>query len=156
VSRDTQPELLLAMKMTEADRAAALLPDLIADLKRQTGWITRAELKSLGWNDRDVRLARQYSKGRIIFGQKGFMLAERAPLDDIEHCARDLQSRAMKMLAESRDVFTKMHTQKHARSALNGTEFSRHESQRTPVSLGATGSAQREQTRKEDTHDRRD
>jgi len=115
---ETQQELLLkAAKDTEVVRGRALAEDLLGDLTTNGcgQWVTRAELRMLGWSERDIRQARQYSNGRIIFGQRGYRAAWAAEISEIEACARDLRARADKMITASNEVYSMVHIQKHNR-----------------------------------------
>ena len=67
-------------------------------------WHSRAELKAAGWQERHVRLARQHSGGRVIFGQAGYRLAAAANVDEINACINTLESQAKVMFNEAQAV----------------------------------------------------
>ena len=81
------------------------MSDLLTLLKANGGWMTRADLARYGYTDRDVRAARQASKGTIIFGQSGFKATECATLDEIQACEATLRSMSDAMLAEVQELW---------------------------------------------------
>jgi len=95
----------LQLKLFEAEcaRLDLLADNLVAALDDGV-WHSRAELKSAGWQERHVRLARQHSGGRVIFGQAGYRLAAAANVDEINACINTLESQAKVMFNEAQAV----------------------------------------------------
>ena len=80
-------------------------------------WVTRKMLAAHGFNDRMCRLARQYAKGLILFGQRGYRLTECATLAEITQAASTLESQSKVMLGEARDLWRVLHGRKEAKTA---------------------------------------
>ena len=72
-------------------------------------WVTRKMLQNHGFNDRMCRLARQYAKGLVLFGQRGYRLTECATLAEITQAASTLESQSRVMMEEARDLWRIMH-----------------------------------------------
>jgi hypothetical protein len=79
-------------------------------LSQHNRWVTRREMASLAdLNDRECRLARQHSKGKILSGQNGYKLTECATRNEIVRAAATLESQAKIMLDEARELWKYLH-----------------------------------------------
>ena len=72
-------------------------------------WMTRKEMAAFGLTERDCRKARQESKGRIIFGPKGYKATSDATIEEIQRAAATLASQAKAMLAEASELWRVYH-----------------------------------------------
>jgi len=93
-------------------KGAELADDLVWYLERQACWFRVSGMALWGFSPRQCRLARQHSEGRIIFGPKGYKATRHATQDEITRTARDLESRAKVMLAESSALWKRFHAVK--------------------------------------------
>ena len=59
---------------------------MIAVLAARKDWTTRAQFAAYGLNDRACRLGRECSHGRILRGQRGYLLLRHATPEDIRQC----------------------------------------------------------------------
>jgi hypothetical protein len=95
------------------EEGEAMCARLLPDLRMAGGWITREALAvRAGVTVRDVRLAGEYSRGAIIFGQKGVRASEQATRDELQACADALDSQAAKMKRRAADVRGYLHAGK--------------------------------------------
>lgn len=107
-------QLLLNMnrKSAEASKgktlAWALETHLLA-IPTGTGWRTRKELADAGFSPRDCRMARQYSDGAIISGQKGYKATGRASMEEIRLALNTLSSMAEELLKERLQLSKRYH-----------------------------------------------
>lgn len=63
-------------------------------------WVPRRIMEHFGFSARACRLARQYSKGRVLFGQKGYRLTEVATNAEIRSTCNALQTQVDAMMTE--------------------------------------------------------
>jgi hypothetical protein len=93
------------------EEGEAMCARLLPDLRMAGGWITREALAvRAGVTVRDVRLAGEYSRGAIIFGQRGVRASEQATRDELQACADALDSQAAKMKRRAADVRHYLHS----------------------------------------------
>jgi len=78
---------------------------MVTALGLNGGWMTRADLRKIGISDRTARDIRRWSKGTIIFGQRGFRLARTATLEELHKCAATLNSQADAMRQEAAEIW---------------------------------------------------
>lgn len=80
----TQLTLNLASKQARGKHGPRLAKRLIAILSMRKTWTTRTQLlNEYGMDSRSVRLGRECSHGRIISGQKGYLLTNHATPEEI-------------------------------------------------------------------------
>jgi len=89
---------------------------MIAVLAVRGTWTTRAEFAERGLSDRECRAGRRASHGRIIYGQRGFILLRDAKPDDIRACLASTLSMVRELEAEWR------WTNRRAHGVLAGKE----------------------------------
>ena len=107
-----QQELPLSRR--KAAYAAGVAAEMISILDRDACWMTRAALRDrYNIGPRECRLARQYSRGKIIFGQRGYKATRHATHDEIARAANTLTSQAQVMAAEAQDLWKVFHGRKH-------------------------------------------
>ena len=70
--------------------AERMLSVLIAD----GGWLTRAQLVERMWQTetREISLGREFSGGRIIYGQRGLKASQCATRDELQGCANQVRA----------------------------------------------------------------
>ena len=73
----------MSKKETRRKHAPEMARRMIAILAIDGGWVNRTGMKAHGLNDRECRLGREGSHGRIIAGQKGYKLLRNATPDEI-------------------------------------------------------------------------
>lgn len=109
-----QLTLDLSERKTRLKAGPRLAARMIAILAVRREWTTRATLKHYGLNDRECRLGRECSHGRVIAGQRGYKLLRYATADEVraaygaiiaqiaaqQEQARMLMRRAHRALAE--------------------------------------------------------
>lgn len=89
----------LGMKF-QVSRAPEELADELLTFLCDGQWWTRKELQ--GWfTERELRLARGASKGRIISGQNGYKASQHATLDELNQAHNTLKSMARELLKQS-------------------------------------------------------
>lgn len=73
-------------------------------------WVNRKALhEHWGWTDRMCRLARQFSSGRVLAGQKGYRLTRCASIEEIRQAAATLESQATAMMSEAKELWRVLH-----------------------------------------------
>ncbi len=91
-----------------APRAPILTPEavdiLLAALSHGEWESARSLSGATGLDDRQLRAARQASGGRVISGQKGYRLTERATLEEIAHAKAAWRSQARHMIRATIEV----------------------------------------------------
>lgn len=109
----TQLDLFAPKKKTvlSVSRAAALM---IAVLAMRRTWTTRAQFAIYGLTDRECRMGRKASHGRIIYGQRGYILMRDATPDEIRACLCTTAS----MIGEMQDDYRL--TARRAHGVLSG------------------------------------
>lgn len=103
---ELQCEMPLASAQPE--RGPELAERLVALLESRPCWLTRKDLnRILGFSadGRDARLARQYAKGRIIYGQNGYKAARHATRDEMNCCYNTLRSQAAVLMTEAVQLY---------------------------------------------------
>jgi hypothetical protein len=96
--------------MDERDRLRELGEDFAARivkpiLRMNGGWMYVGEVASSGGiKEREVQLARQFSGGAIIFGQKGIRLYDTATPEEVRRCCASARSQIAEMEAYVRSV----------------------------------------------------
>ena len=73
----------MSKKETRKRVSPELARRMIAILAVNGGWVNRTGMKEHGLNDRECRLGREGSHGRIIAGQKGYKLLRNATPEEI-------------------------------------------------------------------------
>jgi hypothetical protein len=97
----------------ERAEGEAMCARLLPDMRMAGTWLTRETLAHMaGVTVRDVRLAGEYSRGAIIFGQRGVRASEQATRDELQACADALDSQAAKMKRRAADVRAYLHAGK--------------------------------------------
>lgn len=81
-----QLQLNLRNRQARLRAGPRLAARMIAILAARRAWTTRAELSAHGLSDRQCRLARAASHGRIIRGQRGYLLLRFATAEDVRLC----------------------------------------------------------------------
>ena len=105
----TQPELPFAASKADATRKERSRM-LIAVLRNHGGWMTRNALsRRLGMTMRQLREARQYSDGAVIYGQAGFKAFASATSEEQNHCIADLLSRAQRYGEQATAITRRVH-----------------------------------------------
>lgn len=89
-----------------AGRAAARM---IAVLAKRHTWTTRAQFSEFGLSDRECRSGRSHSHGRIIYGQRGFILLQDATPDEIRACLNTTTSMIRELQTEHSWVARRAH-----------------------------------------------
>ena len=109
-----QLTLDLSERKTRRKTGPRLAARMIAILAVRREWTTRSTLKHYGLTDRECRLGREWSHGRVIAGQRGYKLLRYATADEVREAygaiiaqiaaqqeqARILMRRAHRALAE--------------------------------------------------------
>lgn len=110
----TQLELFMPKRRhkVSAGMAAARM---IAILAIRHKWTTRADFSDHGLTDRECRAGRRASHGRIIYGQRGFILLQDATPDEIMACLNTTVSMIQELQEEHK------WTARRAHGVLNGT-----------------------------------
>jgi hypothetical protein len=79
-----QMQLNLSERANRRKMGPKLAARMIAMLTKRGGWTTRGQFRDiLGLKDRECRLGRECSHGRIIAGQKGYKLIKQASCEEI-------------------------------------------------------------------------
>ena len=79
-------QLELAVGKPRAEKARHVARRMIAILAVKRGWVTRADFEVYGISPRQCRAGRRASRGRVIFGRRGFRLLRYATADEIRQC----------------------------------------------------------------------
>jgi hypothetical protein len=111
----TQPELNLSRKPTSTAGGKSARR-MIACMVKRPGWWTRAQFAERGLTPRACRAGRRASHGRILYGQRGYVLLQDAMPDEIRACLATTASMIDELRAEYR------WTCRRAHGVLNGTE----------------------------------
>ena len=93
-------------RVISAGRAAARM---IAVLAKRHTWTTRAQFSEFGLSDRECRSGRSHSHGRIIYGQRGFILLQDATPDEIKACLNTTISMIRELQTEHSWVARRAH-----------------------------------------------
>jgi hypothetical protein len=110
----TQLDLFKARKIYAP--ASHVARRMIAILAVRARWTTRAESAEHGLSDRECRAGRKASHGRIIYGQRGYILLRDATAKEIGECLATTAS----MINELREEYRV--TNRRAHGVLNGGE----------------------------------
>lgn len=102
---------LRAKRETRGPEVAAEMQMLLRNLHAEgTAWATRELMRQrFGYTDRECRLGRQHSHGKIIAGQRGYRLTEAASLAEITAAAAALESQAKVVMGEANELWRIMH-----------------------------------------------
>jgi hypothetical protein len=92
---------------------------MIAILAVRCRWTTRADFAEHGLSDRECRAGRRASHGRILYGQRGFILLRDATPEEVGACLATTTSMIRELQAEYR------WTAKRAHGVLRGTEVAK-------------------------------
>ena len=89
-------DILKAADADAAKRAKGeeMATAMLAWLRLDGGWLTRAQLQErMGLeSSRMLSLGREFSGGRIIYGQRGFRASEHATRDELQGCANQVRA----------------------------------------------------------------
>ena len=99
--------------------AGKIAARMIAVLARRRTWTTRKEFEAHGLNDRDCRAGCEASHGRIIFGQRGYLLMRDAKPEEIGECAAILHAQRKAAADKLRWIYRRAH------GVINGTEVAK-------------------------------
>lgn len=104
-----QPELF-KQREVRMNRGPLLASYLLKVLTIHKDGLTRKVLKTkYNLTDRECRLARQFSGGRILSGQRGYKATEFATLDEIKTAAGALERQARVMMSSASELGSVMH-----------------------------------------------
>ena len=104
-----QPDLFSRPAQVEDHPSTAKLL-LILRTFYTTQWATRKDLTDgHAIAEREIREGRQFSKGRIIFGQSGYKLASAATLEELHACAATMISQIQAMQEEVQELNMVIH-----------------------------------------------
>lgn len=96
----TQLNLILSTVTDKAERHTAQVYAALADGQ----WHTRRDLLvNHGLKNRTVRMVAQHSRGQILRGPKGFILANKATVEEIDECLRKMNAQIKAMGADVQD-----------------------------------------------------
>ena len=91
---------------------------MIAALKRDGGWMTRAQFHTqLNLSPRECRAGRKASHGRIVMGQKGFKWRDYATLEEVRDCIKFFEAIQRDAAQEIKIYSEKSHRSLHVREA---------------------------------------
>jgi len=93
-----------------SSRSGAADVDALVRALAHKGWTTARELRSAGWNDRELRALASASGGRIVSGQQGYCLIEEATVEEARHAAAWLRHQAQQMTQRAFEIERAMHT----------------------------------------------
>lgn len=83
---------------------------LAAHLYTVAAWQTRHQLATaLGWEERRIRAAGEYSRGKVIFGQNGMRHIATATLEEIMACENTLFSQARRNSERACEIMRARH-----------------------------------------------
>lgn len=109
-----QLELDLSERANRKRVAPKLAARMIAMLTVRGGWVKRWEFQEvLGLKDRECRLGRRASHGRIIQGQLGYKLAKNATAEEISKALMAIQRQIQAEQEEYRIISRRAHEQIH-------------------------------------------
>jgi len=107
-----EPQELPFGRTNAVTRRDRLVEKVVDVLEATRTWHTRDDLhRNYGLTDRDCRLARQYSKARIISGRRGYRATRWATADEIRHSINTLHSQAKEMIREALELAKAAHRQ---------------------------------------------
>ena len=110
----TQLQLDLSERATRKRVAPKLAARMIAMLSVRGGWVKRWEFQEvLGLKDRECRLGREASGGRILQGQKGYKLLRNATSEEISITLRTIQRQISSEQEQYRKIARWAHEQIH-------------------------------------------
>jgi hypothetical protein len=93
---DPLGDLLKAADAEAVKRAKGeeMAEHMLAWLRLGGGWLTRADMQAkMGLDSsRLLSLGREFSGGRIIYGQRGFRASENATIDELQACANQVRA----------------------------------------------------------------
>lgn len=113
----TQLPLNFASADTRKRAGGQLARKMIAYLNASSGWTTRAEFKTnIGLTDRECRLGRKASHGRIIFGQRGYHLRKFATEEEISRCLATIISQIQELQDDYKWTARKSHNAIHGKT----------------------------------------
>ena len=92
---------------------------MIAALSVRVGPMTRREFDAMGLTDRECRIGRKASHGRIICGQFGFVLMRNATPEQIHEAREFFASMAKQNLDEVRQIDIRSHGMLSGKVAVN-------------------------------------
>ena len=101
---ETQGEMEL-IEPKDAAQAEILAERMLTALAYRAGWLTRKELAEYGLTERQCRIARQHSHGKIISGQLGYRASGAATLEELRISANTLTSMGRAIQGEAADVW---------------------------------------------------
>ena len=104
-----QAEMDLKERTSVRESNADLAARMLAVLAAANRWMKREDLARHGIAKRQCSKGRQYSKGGIIYGQRGFRASSQASQDELKHAARTLHSQATVMLKEEQELWRYFH-----------------------------------------------
>lgn len=107
-----------ALLFTETKKATAggkSARKMIAAMVKRPGWMTRAQFAEYGINSRECRAGRRASHGRILYGQRGYILMRDATPEEISACLATTVS----MINELREEYR--WTARRAHGVINGS-----------------------------------
>jgi len=103
---DNQPELFrIACRKDKSE----LSVDMLKILLDRGCWMHRKDFASLGWNDRECRIAVQYSKGQIISTDKGYKASILATIEELDQAAATIQSTIQSHQEKLKDLWAVIH-----------------------------------------------
>jgi hypothetical protein len=99
----SQPDLFV---MEAREPPLRLAARMLRILEHDRRWVNRREMREAhGFTDRECRLARRYSRGRIIMGQAGYRATRWATLPEVQHAADVFMSQARDMMASTSEYW---------------------------------------------------
>jgi len=101
---ETQDEMELAERK-DAVQADHLAEQMMTILQTRATWLTRKDLAEYGLTERQCRIARQHSHGKIISGQLGYRASGAATLEELRISANTLTSMGRAIQGEAADVW---------------------------------------------------
>jgi len=106
----TQPELdFTCTRKPDSITSGRAAARMIAVLSKRRAWTTRREFAAYGLTDRECRAGRAASNGRIIYGQRGYILLRDSTPDEIRACLSTTAS----MIAELQRDYKKLCRRAH-------------------------------------------
>ncbi len=108
----TQLQLDLSEKANRKRVAPKLAARMIAMLAVRGGWCKRWEFQEvLGLKDRECRLGREASHGRILFSQRGYRLTKDASTSEVAECCSAILSQIKALQKGYRCLVIRAHKQ---------------------------------------------
>ena len=106
-----QLDLDLSSRKTRKKVGPKLACRMIAILAHNKGWVQRRTFTLFDFTERECRLGRKCSHGRIIFSQLGYRLAKYATAGEIAECCATIQSQIKALQEEHRILTLRAHSQ---------------------------------------------